>query len=85
MPARSLSGALALPFLLMVPGPLYAALIVTAVTGGKPGVVALLREVHHLAGGLGLVCRRPADGAGDLRDAGLSEHVSSARRTPRWH
>lgn len=39
-----LSGALALPFLLMVPGPLYAALIVTAVTGGRPGVVALLKK-----------------------------------------
>jgi membrane protease YdiL (CAAX protease family) len=39
-----LSGAFALPFLLMVPGPLYAALIVTAITGGKPGVVALLKK-----------------------------------------
>ena len=39
-----LSGALALPFLLMVPGPLYAALIVTAITEGKSGVVALLRR-----------------------------------------
>jgi CAAX protease family protein len=39
-----LSGALALVFLLMVPGPLYAALIVTAITGGKPGVLALLRR-----------------------------------------
>ena len=39
-----LSGALALPFLLMVPGPLYAALIVTAITGGKPGVIALLKK-----------------------------------------
>ena len=39
-----LSAALALPFLLLVPGPLYAALIVTAVTEGKPGVVALLRK-----------------------------------------
>ena len=39
-----LSVALALPFLLLVPGPLYAALIVTAVTEGKPGVVALLRK-----------------------------------------
>ena len=58
----------------MVPGPLYAALIVTAITGGKPGVVALLREVHHLAGGLGMVCGCPAHGAGDLRDARLSEH-----------
>lgn len=39
-----LSAALALPFLLLVPGPLYAALIVTAVTEGKPGVMALLRK-----------------------------------------
>jgi membrane protease YdiL (CAAX protease family) len=39
-----LSGMLALPFLLLVPGPLYAALIVTAVTEGKPGVMALLRK-----------------------------------------
>ncbi len=39
-----LSGALALPFLLLVPGPLYAALIVTAVTEGRPGVAALLRK-----------------------------------------
>ena len=38
------SGALALPFLLMVPGPLYAALIVTAITGGRPGVIALLKK-----------------------------------------
>jgi membrane protease YdiL (CAAX protease family) len=38
------SGVLALPFLLMLPGPLYAALIVTAITAGKPGVVALLRK-----------------------------------------
>ncbi len=38
------TGALALPFLLMVPGPLYAALAVTAMTGGKPGVIALLRK-----------------------------------------
>jgi membrane protease YdiL (CAAX protease family) len=39
-----LSGMLALPFLLLVPGPLYAALIVTAVTEGKPGLAALLRK-----------------------------------------
>jgi membrane protease YdiL (CAAX protease family) len=39
-----LSGMLALPFLLLVPGPLYAALIVTAVTEGKTGVMALLRK-----------------------------------------
>lgn len=39
-----LSGLLALPFLLLVPGPLYAALIVTAATEGKPGVTALLRK-----------------------------------------
>lgn len=38
------SGVLALPFFLMVPGPLWAALIVTAATGGRPGVVALLRK-----------------------------------------
>ena len=40
-----LSGALALPFLLLVPGPLYAALIVTAATEGRPGLVALLRKL----------------------------------------
>jgi hypothetical protein len=39
-----LSGMLALPSLLLVPGPLYAALIVTAATEGKPGVAALLRK-----------------------------------------
>ncbi|MBP2486322.1 CPBP family intramembrane metalloprotease [Rhizobium sp. PRIMUS64] len=39
-----LTGALALPFLLMVPGPLYAALIVTAITGGRPGIGALLKK-----------------------------------------
>ena len=39
-----LSGALASLFLLMVPGPLYAALVVTALTQGKPGVVALLEK-----------------------------------------
>jgi membrane protease YdiL (CAAX protease family) len=36
------SGVLALPFLLLVHGPLYAALIVASITRGKPGVVALL-------------------------------------------
>ena len=40
-----LSGMLALPFLPLVPGPLYAALIVTAVTEGKPGVAVLLRKL----------------------------------------
>jgi membrane protease YdiL (CAAX protease family) len=40
-----LSGALATLFLAMVPGPLYAALIVTALTGGKPGVIALLKKL----------------------------------------
>ena len=70
-----LSGALALPFLLMIPGPLYAALIVTALTRGQARRRRAPREVHHLAGGVGMVCRRPAHGAGDLRDAGLSEHV----------
>ena len=39
-----LSGMLALPILLLVPGPLYAALIVAAVTEGKSGVMALLRK-----------------------------------------
>jgi uncharacterized protein len=40
-----LSGVLALPFVLMVPGPLYAALIVTAATDGKRGVFALLGKL----------------------------------------
>jgi membrane protease YdiL (CAAX protease family) len=40
----TLSGVLAVPFLLMVPGPLYAALIVTAITGGKSGIIALLKK-----------------------------------------
>lgn len=31
-------------FLLLTPGPLFAALIVTALTGGKAGVIALLRK-----------------------------------------
>jgi membrane protease YdiL (CAAX protease family) len=35
---------LSLPFLLMIPGPLLGAIIVTAITGGKVGVVALLRK-----------------------------------------
>jgi membrane protease YdiL (CAAX protease family) len=39
-----LSGALALTFLLMVPGPLYAALIVTALSGGRSEVVTLLKK-----------------------------------------
>jgi uncharacterized protein len=39
-----LSGMLAVPFLLLVPGPLYAALIVTAATEGRSGVAALLRK-----------------------------------------
>jgi uncharacterized protein len=40
-----LSGMLAVPFLLLMPGPLHAALIVTAVTGGKSGAMALLRKL----------------------------------------
>lgn len=39
-----LSGVLSIPFLLMVPGPLLGAIIVTAITGGKAGVIALLRK-----------------------------------------
>jgi membrane protease YdiL (CAAX protease family) len=39
-----LSGMLALPFLLLVPGPLYAALIVTAATESRPRLAALLRK-----------------------------------------
>src|SRR5689334_1085451 len=39
-----LSGVLAAPFLLMVPGPLIAALVVTAVAEGRPGLIALLRK-----------------------------------------
>lgn len=39
-----LSGALAVFFLLMVPGPLLASLIVTAAAYGKPGVIQLLRK-----------------------------------------
>jgi uncharacterized protein len=48
-----LSGAFALPFVLLVPGPLYAALIVTAVTDGKRGVAALLRKLTIWRVGLG--------------------------------
>ena len=65
-----LSGALALPFLLLVPGPLYAALIVTAVTEGKSGVAALLRKFTIWKVGFGwfavallmapLICVTPA-------------------------
>ena len=40
----TLSGVLTLPFLLMIPGPLLGAIIVTAITGGKAGVIALLRK-----------------------------------------
>ena len=40
-----LSGVLSLPFLLMIPGPLLGAIIVTAITGGKAGVIALLRKL----------------------------------------
>ena len=39
-----LSTVFTLLFIGMVPGPLYAAIIVTAVTGGKAGVIALLRK-----------------------------------------
>lgn len=39
-----LSTVFTLLFIAMVPGPLYAAIIVTAVTGGKAGVIALLRK-----------------------------------------
>jgi hypothetical protein len=48
-----LSGALAALFLLMVPEPLYAALIVTAIIGGKPGVLALLKKFTVLQVGWG--------------------------------
>jgi uncharacterized protein len=40
-----LSIALALPLALLIPGPLIAALIVTALTSGKPGLRALLRSL----------------------------------------
>ena len=39
-----LTGLLSLCFILLVPGPLFAAIIVTAVTGGKARVIALLRK-----------------------------------------
>jgi membrane protease YdiL (CAAX protease family) len=39
-----LTTVLTLPFLLMVPGPLLAALIVTALTSGKAGLMTLLRK-----------------------------------------
>jgi membrane protease YdiL (CAAX protease family) len=39
-----LSGLLTLPFLLMVPGPLWAAIIVTSITDGGSGVKRLLRK-----------------------------------------
>ena len=39
-----LSGVLSVPFLLMIPGPLLGAILVTAITGGKAGVIALLRK-----------------------------------------
>ena len=40
----TLTFLLALPFLLLSPGPLYAAVIVTALTSGKVGVKTLLRK-----------------------------------------
>jgi uncharacterized protein len=40
----TLSGLLVLPFLILSAGPLIGALVVTAVTGGKAGVLALLRK-----------------------------------------
>lgn len=40
----TLTFLLALPFLLLSPGPLYAAVIVTALTSGKAGVKTLLRK-----------------------------------------
>lgn len=40
----TLSGLLVLPFLFLSAGPLIGALVVTAVTGGKAGVIALLRK-----------------------------------------
>ena len=39
-----LSTVFTLLFIAMVPGPLYAALIVTAITSGKAGVITLLRK-----------------------------------------
>jgi uncharacterized protein len=47
-----LSIALALPLALLIPGPLIAALIVTALTGGKPGLRALLRSLTQWRAGL---------------------------------
>ena len=41
----TLSGILSLPFLLLSAGPLLAALFVTALTGGKTAVIALLRKL----------------------------------------
>ena len=38
------SGLLALPFMLMVPGPLIASIVVTVIMDGWPGVKALLRK-----------------------------------------
>ena len=40
-----LSTVLTLPFLLMIPGPLIGALIVTGITNGKAGIIALLRKL----------------------------------------
>jgi membrane protease YdiL (CAAX protease family) len=47
-----LSIALALPFALLIPGPVIAALLVTAITGGKPGLRALLRGLTQWRVGL---------------------------------
>jgi membrane protease YdiL (CAAX protease family) len=40
----TLSGVMVLPFLLLSPGPLLGALIVTGITGGRDGVMTLLRK-----------------------------------------
>jgi uncharacterized protein len=48
-----LSFVLALPFFLMVPGPLLSALFVTAMASGKAGVIALLRKFTIWRVGLG--------------------------------
>ncbi len=40
----TLSGLLVLPFLLLSPGPLIGALVVTGITAGKAGVLTLLRK-----------------------------------------
>jgi membrane protease YdiL (CAAX protease family) len=40
----TLSGLLVLPFLLLSPGPLIGALVVTGITGGRAGVMTLLRK-----------------------------------------